>query len=447
MNAQNQSPDKDLIALGQQVIDLAAELGAEEATAGVYSSVYTDLAQRDGRVETAQESRSLQVAVELLVDGRFSTHSTNDLRPAALRTFLTRAVEATRYLEPDPHRRHADREEMGASDAALDLDDPDWPSVDPAQRRARLDALEQHALSAVADAPVRSLSVNLYDGRVDSAVVTSNGFAHRWQRTAQGFGGSITMEEGDGRLPEAYLGYGARQRSDLPSLADTGAELVARGKARLGSGPIASARMPMLLDARAAGRLLRILIGPLSGTAVYEGRSCLADKLDQAIAPAHFSLWDDPLIPRALGSRPRTGDSLPAVRRPVIEDGQLKMFFLSLYDARRLERTPTSGGPSNLVIPPGDSPPAQLLKGTGPCIRVEGFLGGNTSATTGDFSFGILGTLLEDGQPVRAVSEMNVSGNLFTLMERFQAAADDVWTYSSWRTPSLLFDDIQFSGT
>ncbi len=25
-------------------------------------------------------------------------------------------------------------------------------------------------------------------------------------------------------------------------------------------------------------------------------------------------------------------------------------------------------------------------------------------------------------------------------------AADDTWTHGSWRTPSLLFDDVQFSG-
>ena len=224
-------------------------------------------------------------------------------------------------------------------------------------------------------------------------------------------------------------------------------ELVARGVGRLQSGPLASGRYPMLLEARAVGSLLRVLLSPLSGTAVYEGRSCLRDRRDTAIAPARFSLWDDPLIPRALGTQPHTGDGFPAVRRPIVEDGVLRMFFLDLYNARRLQQAPTTAGASNLVIPPGDQSPAALLAGSGPCIRVEGFLGGNASATTGDFSFGVSGTLLENGQPVRAVSEMNISGSLFDLLDRYQTAADDVWTYGAWRVPSLLFDDIQFSGT
>ena len=312
----------DLLDVGQHVVDLARSLGADEVTVDAAHSVYTDLAQRDGRIEKAQESRSMQVSVDLLVDGRFSSHSTNDLRSDALRTFLERAVAATRYLEPDPDRRLPDRAEMGAADLAhMELDDPDWPPAAPGARRARLAELEARSLEAGQGQPVRSISAFLWDGRIDTAVVTSNGFAHRWQRTSAGYGGSITMEEPDGRLPEAYTSYAARHGADLPPLADVATELVARGVGRLQSGPLASGRYPMLLESRAVGSLLRVLLSPLSGTAVYEGRSCLRDRRDTAIAPARFSLWDDPLIPRALGTQPHTGDGFPAVRRPSSRTG------------------------------------------------------------------------------------------------------------------------------
>jgi hypothetical protein len=39
-----------------------------------------------------------------------------------------------------------------------------------------------------------------------------------------------------------------------------------------------------------------------------------------------------------------------------------------------------------------------------------------------------------------------VSGDLFGLLQRYVGAANDTWTFGSWRTPSLVFDDIQFSG-
>ena len=75
------------------------------------------------------------------------------------------------------------------------------------------------------------------------------------------------------------------------------------------------------------------------------------------------------------------------------------------------------------------------------------FLGGNSNHTTGDFSFGITGALFEKGEFVQGLSEMNVSGNLFSLLESWSESANDTWTFGSYRMPSLIFEDIQFSGT
>ena len=127
-------------------------------------------------------------------------------------------------------------------------------------------------------------------------------------------------------------------------------------------------------------------------------------------------------------------------------NGELRSFFVDLYNSRRLKCAPT-GGASNLVIPAGERSPADIIAALPRVIRVDGFLGGNTNAITGDFSFGISGTLFENGEPVAAVSEMNISGDLFTLLGQFQEAASDTWRWGAWRSPSLLFDGVQFSGT
>ena len=441
------SINNNLSDVGQQVIDLARELGAEETAVGVTSSVQSELGQRDGRLEKCQESRSLSVGLELMVDGRFSTHSTNDLRPEALRSFLSRAVDATRFLEPDENRRLPEPEQMGCADGALDVDDPEWPATAPSARREHVAALESACLEAGTSAPVRSINAFVFDGRVDSCMVTSNGFSKQWQRTTVGHGSQITLEDTGGRLPEAYAYYTSRHGADLPDLNTVAHELVERGQRRIGSGPTTSGRYPMLLESRAVGRLMRVLTGPLAGGAIYEGRSCLRDRLGTSIANSGFNLIDDPLVPRALGSRPHTGDGFPAVRRSIVENGELKSFFISLYNARRLDCAPSSGGASNLIIPAGSRSPAEMIAALPRVIRVDGFLGGNTNGITGDYSFGISGTLFENGEPVAAVSEMNISGDLFSLLEKWQEAASDTWRWGAWRSPSLLFDGIQFSGT
>ncbi|MEC8422562.1 MAG: DNA gyrase modulator, partial [Myxococcota bacterium] len=116
--------DANLEASARRIVEIATKLGAEETTARVSKGSWTELQRRDGKVEKAQESRSLSAGVSLMVEGRYSSHSTSDLRPDALQGFLERAVAATRFLEPDPARALPDLGQMGMAEVDLDPIDP-----------------------------------------------------------------------------------------------------------------------------------------------------------------------------------------------------------------------------------------------------------------------------------------------------------------------------------
>ena len=141
------------------------------------------------------------------------------------------------------------------------------------------------------------------------------------------------------------------------------------------------------------------------------------------------------------------GDGFAAKPRPILEGGVLQTFFVDLYHSRKLDCEPTTGGTSNVVIPAGVRTPQAIARDLPKAFRVTSFLGGNTSSSSGDFSFGIRGQLLEYGQPVQNVSEMNISGNIRDLLGNFSEAASDTWHWSSMRVPTLVFDGVQFSGT
>lgn len=437
----------DLAAVAQDILKLARELGADEATAGVSYGAYSELTRRDGRIEEAKESRSLAASVELLVDDRYSSHSTSDLRPEALRAFLEQAIAATSFLEPDIHRRLPERETLGLADADLELVDASFVDGDPGPRRERAEQVEAAVQNILSDHAVRSVSAYSWDGRTRRAVAFSNGFAADVERTSFGMAASVSLEEPDGRLPEAWSSCSTVQSADLWSIEQLASDIRERGLSRLGSRPTASGRYPMLLDRRVVSRVLGTMVSPLSGGAIYEQRSCMADRLGTAVASSAFTMWDDPLIPRGAGSRLADGDGRPAQLRKVVEDGVLKTFFIDVYNGRRLETPATTGSASNLVVPPGSVSVAEMLADLDRAILVDGFLGGNANPTTGDFSFGIRGTLLENGEPAGALSEMNVTGNVTDIFQRLVAVGDDPWEWSSVRSPTLIFDDVQFSGT
>jgi PmbA protein len=216
---------------------------------------------------------------------------------------------------------------------------------------------------------------------------------------------------------------------------------------RLGSRPAPSGRYPLLLDHRVAGRLVAVLTGPLSGAALHYGRSCLAGRLGERLGPEGLHIHDDPLVPRGTASARHDADGFPSVRRSILDDGVLSMFFLGQYHARRLGLDPTTATPSNVVLAPGHRSVASIAADLPRALFVESFLGGNTNTTTGDFSFGVRGALIAHGRVVQPVSEMNVAGSLLDVLPRFLEAADDPWTFGAWRIPTLLFDDVSFSGS
>jgi PmbA protein len=80
-------------------------------------------------------------------------------------------------------------------------------------------------------------------------------------------------------------------------------------------------------------------------------------------------------------------------------------------------------------------------------MLVTGFLGGNSNGTTGDFSLGVQGFRIRNGRVAEPVSEMNISGNHLELWKQLSAVGNDPYLYSSMRTPTLVFDGVQFAGT
>ncbi len=429
--------------IAEFVIQTARRHGADEVKATVSQGTSTEVTQREGRIEKWQDSRSRAMSAALLVDDRWSVHSSSDLRPDALRSFLGRAIQATRMLEADPDRRLSEIEDMGwVEPEDLDLDDGGIEL----DLRAWVSSLEQATVAAAPD-NLRSASAFVWQSRSERFTMTSNGFHGGFGSTDYGHGSTMSLEDADGRLPEAHYWDNVRHHGDLCTVEKAATETAERARRRLSSGPAESRSGCMLVENRQVARVLGACLAPMRGRTLFEQRSCYLDKLGAPIAAESFNLQDEPHLPRGMGSRPYDGDARPTVRRELIRNGVLQTWLMDVYYARRLEQSPTTGGTSNLVVPPGTRSVAEILAERDWVIRVEGFLGGNSNPATGRYSFGIHGTLFHHGEVAAAVSEMNISGSIFDLLGNFAEAANDVHTASSCRSPSLLFDAVQFSGS
>ncbi len=436
------------IDLAERTVRETLGLGADEVSVSVSQGSHTTVQRRDGKVEQATEATTRGLSLSLMVDDRYSSHGTSDLRPEALTQFLKNAIAATRFLEPDPDRALPDPAlcGRGSTDAELDVFDPAFNDYTPADRSKTGQEIEAAVVASGLDNVISS-SAYIADGSSKSARVTSTGFAEETHGAWFALGGETTLATPDGKRPEASAYYAGRYLSDLPSIETIQAEIVRRANERLNSGPIESGKYPMILLNQVAGRILGVIGGPLSGGSLHHDRSCLKGKLGESIGSKLFTIVDDPTIPRGLGSRAWDGDTLIAKPRTIVKNGVLESYYLNTYYGRKLDMAPTTGGRSNWVIPGGDQSWQEIAKAFPKAILVTGFLGGNSNGVTGNFSFGVRGVLLENGVPTKNLSEMNVAGGVLDIFHKLSAVANDTWTFSSTRSPTLVFEDVQFSGT
>jgi PmbA protein len=191
-----------------------------------------------------------------------------------------------------------------------------------------------------------------------------------------------------------------------------------------------------------AGRLL----GPANARSVQQGRSIWAALVGEQAISDKITVIDDPLIKRGLASRHYDGEGISARALPIIENGAVRNIYVDTYYGRKGDMAPTTGTPSNRRIVLGEKSLQQLLADVGDAVYVTSWLGGNADATTGDFSLGLRGHMIENGQIGRPVGEMNVTGNLRDLFGRLEMLGNDPYPYSTTLAPSLVFADVDFSG-
>ncbi len=437
----------ELLEAARAAVHLALRHGAQDAAAAASRARHVELSWRDGRVETASEATTRGLGVDLYVDGRYASVSTSDLRPEALERLVVDGVALTRALAEDPFRKLPDPAlYAGRAELDLELFDPEYDRLDATARRTAAAAIEEAARSVPGRERILSVSASVGDTSAERVFVTSNGFEGARRGTDHGMSAQVSVGDPDGRRPEDWDAATARFLSDLPGPAGIGRGAAERALARVGSEKGESAVTPVVVDARAAGRLVGALFGALSGSSLQQKRSFLEGRLGERVGSEWLDVTDDPLVVRGLGSRLWDGEGIAARSFPVLEKGLLRSYYVDTYYGRKLGMAPTTSRISNLAWRPGPHGLDGLLAGMGEGLLVTGFLGGNSNSTTGDFSLGVQGFRVRGGKLAGPVGEMNVSGNHRDLWSRLAGVGNDPYRYSSMRTPSLLFTGIQIAG-
>ncbi|MCL1821378.1 MAG: TldD/PmbA family protein [Prolixibacteraceae bacterium] len=430
--------------LAQWAMDVALKNGCQASRVSLYSGTNSSFEIRDMKIDCLQQASESRLVINLYVGGRYGSYSTNRLDRKELEMFIKNGIDSTRYLAEDKARTLPDPSlyYKGGS-PELQMDDAGFDSVD-ADEKVRL-AME--ACSEIMDRDKRIISANSSFGDEKSSryIIDSNGFEGENASTSFNISASVSVkDEGEAR-PSSWWYDSSLFFSDLVKKG-IGSKALERVLSRLGQKKTASGKYPMLLDNINSQQMISPIISAIYGSSIQQKNSFLLDKLNEKVMGENVTLIDEPHMPKSFGARYFDGEGIATQRQPVIENGMLKTYFIDVYNANKLGVSPTIGAPSILTMKMGDKDTEGLVATIDKGILVTGFNGGNSNSSTGDFSYGIEGFLIEKGKRVQPVSEMNITGNILTLWNNLVAVGNDPRKSSSWKIPALLFDGVDFSG-
>lgn len=444
------------IALAKHCLAYAQEQGAQGVRITLSKTLMNLIGLLNGEVDKTAHALDRSLQIQLFVDGRFGTFSSNRLEQKGLEEFIRDAIGTVRMLEADTYRALPAPERLvqnAATGRELDLFDEAYDNLTAEQRRE----MALRSMSWASHSPHPGLRPGIScrliaeegeysDSVFDSLTLDTQGLYARHTETSFEIGYESTVEDAEGNHLSSYWWDATPRLKDL-QLEGCAEKAFTRAKAQIGPQSVPSGKYTLIVDCECAAKLLTPVLNALGGYSLQQKNSFLVDSLEKKLFPECLTILDAPLTKGDTGCRLFDSEGVATKEMPVIENGVVKTYFLNTYMGAKTGLKPTVEDITRAKVLPvgGCKTQEDVLQKVKDGILVTGFNGGNSNPATGNFSYGIEGFLIKDGKKVHPVREMLITGDFLTLWNNLVAAAQDARPCQSKLIPTLAFKNVDFS--
>lgn len=482
-------------SLAQDAIKYTRRNGCDAAEVFVKTGRNLSIEVKEGRVEALELAKDFGVAVRVIKNHRLGFSFTT--KPEELRRTVEKAIESISWTMPDEYN---DIPEYNVSEQyAVSVLDKEIEGIDEDEAIKKATLLEESALNF--DKRIRKVrkAVVLF-ATGDTTIYNSRGINISYRSSAVTAHIMVLASDRE----DSQIGWDFAISRKLSNIDFTlvGSNASKKAIKLLGAKKISPVKVPVVLDPSTASSFLSILRASFSAESVQKNKSFLAGKVNKAIISPLINVIDDGLMPWGIGTRPVDDEGIPVSRKTLISKGILTGFIHNSYTAKK-DRVASTGNAArsgfknlpgidvlNLYIEPNEKDRIQGLKGPSgqglqvsvdsdsvskekltlktdtdtnlnprtlealnPLIRslskgilVIDVMGVHTAnPISGDFSIGISGLWIENGETAYPVKEAIISGNILELFKRVEGVGDDLRFYGKVGSPSLLIEEMDVS--
>lgn len=444
----------ELLRLAERVIE-AAKPG-EQIEVALSQGQSTSVRVHGGAVESFTAAQNQAVGIRVLAEGRQGFASAGTLDESVLRSTLADARDNASYAEADSDAGLAEPD--GVDAVEIDLwNDEVLATTNEAKIEMAID-LERRVRDA--DTRISGVRVSSYgDGAAAFALASTAGIRAASRATSASIGVQALAVDGE-RSQTGYASDGARKPGllDIDSVAR---RAVSQAVDLIGATKPTTRKLDLVFDQRQAATILGLIASTLTGDRINKGRSPFANRLGEQVASPLLSLVDDPTDHRSLGADTHDGEGLACRRNPLIANGVLQGYLYDAYHGRRagLASTgsavrgtrglPTPGVQALSAEPGPDGDLDELIAGVDVGIFVFSLAGlhSGVNPVSGDFSVGVEGRMIRDGELAEPISECTIGSSLQRLLlDIKKVGSDQLFLPSGVSVPSLVVADVQMSG-
>jgi PmbA protein len=443
-----------------ELLDLARKVAGaagagEQVEAFVGRSTSTSVKVHGGALESLTQATSAGIGVRVIDDGRQGFAWAGSLDDDVIAGVLAEARDNAAYAQPEDWVGLAKPD--GVEPPPLDLW-RDGLAAQPTERKVDL-ALELERVVRARDTRISGVRTAQWaDGAGEGAVATSTGVAVAGRSTFCHLSVQALATEGD----DTKTGYGVsvgREPGDV-DLDEAAGDAVDRATRLLGAVQPASGGLTLVLEPRMAATLLGVAAGALNGESVLKGRSPFADRVGEPIASPLVTLVDDPTDPMSLGADSHDGEGLATRRVPLIVDGVLQGFLHNTMTGRRAGVPSTASavrgyrstpgvGAQALALATGAGSLDDLVAGIDHGVLVQSMTGlhSGVNPVSGDFSVGVEGLMVRDGQRAEPIREATIASTLQRLLLDVSAVGGErEWTPGGTGAAAIVIPGVTLSG-
>lgn len=443
-NNSNTVSEESLKNIISDTLQMAKQLGATQAEAGLTVSEGMSVSARMRAVETVEYEKDNGLGISVYLGRHKGTASTSSLDLDAIRKTVEAACNIARYTSEDPCTGLADAELMATEFADLDQ----YHEWDISSDQAIQLALECEAAALDSDARiVNSDGASVEMGKGLSVYGNSHGFLQMERKTRHSISCSVVAQDEKGMQRDYWYSV-SRSPKFLQSVTEIGRTAAIRTVDRLGARKLKTGKHPVLFAPEMARGLIGHYNAAIGGNAQYRKASFLLDALGSQVFPEFVQLIEQPFKKMALGSANYDAEGVATKANVLVSDGRVQSYLLDSYSARKLKRQTTghASGVHSLKVSDTGKDFAGCLKAMDRGLLVTELMGQGASTVTGDYSRGAAGFWVENGEIQYPVEEITIASNLKQMFSGIVEIGSDVDLRGNILCGSILIDSMTIAG-